>query len=207
MDLPITVIGLTGQTGAGKSTVTKELEKLGCFIVDCDIVAREIVEKGSPVLKKLSEYFGEDIINPDGSLDRRLMAARGFADEESRNKLNSVTHPAITKKTLEYINSAAKDGASVAVIDAALLLESELKNYCDIVVSVIAPPEVRIERIIKRDGITAEQAMERMNAQKDEKYYIENSDMIIRNYPSLKLKDQMKELTSYIKSQKKKWLS
>ena len=200
MNTPITVIGLTGQTGAGKTTVTLELEKLGCFVIDCDKLAREIVSPGSPALSELARRFGRDILNPDGSLDRKLLASRGFADEESRKALNAVTHPAITKKALECVDCAAGEGFSVAVIDGAALLESEIKNYCDILVSVIAPAPVRLNRILARDGITREQAEERMAAQKNEEYYIDNSDIIIRNYPPFELGDQMKELKSYIKA-------
>ena len=115
-----------------------------------------------------------------------------------------MTHPAITKKALEYINSAAENGVLTAVIDGAALLESDLKNYCDIMVSVVAPAGIRLERILNRDGITPKQAEERMGAQKSEKYYIDNSDIVIRNYPPFELKDQMKELTSYIKKKEKR---
>ncbi len=194
----ITVIGLTGQTGAGKTTVCERLAERGCFIIDCDKLAREITEPGSPVLETLAAKFGDDIVRADGTLDRRLLASRAFASEDKRLLLNSITHPAITELTKKYIDRARAEGFTVAVADAAALLESEIKDLCAIIVSVVAPAGVREARIIARDKITQEHAKQRINAQHGEEYYRVNSNIIIRNYPPFMLEAELEELMAYI---------
>ena len=170
------VIGLTGKTGAGKSTVAAFLEEKGCFIIDGDKIARDILLPGEPAVKELARAFGEDIILPDGNVDRRRLASRAFADRESTDKLNAVTHPRITERFVADINKAEKEGFSVAVIDAAALLESDCKRLCSFFVVVTAPEEVRLERILKRDGITKEQALTRIKAQKASAFAISSSE-------------------------------
>ncbi len=183
MDKKILVIGLTGKTGAGKSTVAKWLKKKGCYIIDGDIIARKITEKGSDVLPALAKHFGSDIIDGEGNLDRKLLAKRAFADRESTDLLNSITHPAITEYFIKEIRQAQEEGCIGAVIDAAALLESECKNLCDKIVVVTAPKGIRLDRILARDGISEEQALTRINAQQPDEYYFSRADIIIRNYP------------------------
>ena len=173
------VIGITGQTGSGKTTLCTALREAGCEIIDGDIVARDAV-KNPAVLKALCDYFGNDII-ADGSLDRRKLAGRAFSSEEGTKALNDITHPEITRIILDKIDSARAQGAKAAVIDAAALFESPLVPYCDIIVSVLAKLDTRIERIISRDSITREAALVRANAQGSEEYYASKSDIIIRN--------------------------
>lgn len=106
--MSIYVAGLTGQTGSGKSTVADIFRAQGVCVIDCDKLAREIVEPGSPVLIDLARLFGDDLIFPDGSLDRRKLARRAFASEEKTNLLNSVTHPAITALARKRVAEAEK---------------------------------------------------------------------------------------------------
>ena len=174
------IYGLTGQTGAGKTTVAKELLKKGWQVIDCDLVARQVVEKGSPVLPELAKAFGEDILLPDGSLDRKALAKKAFATQEGRQKLNAITHPAITKQVSRQIIDE-KDRFPVFVIDAALLSKSEMYHYCSKMIVVTADRDVRIKRIMSRDSITEEQATERINAQPDEQYYKSIADVVIEN--------------------------
>jgi dephospho-CoA kinase len=195
----IPVIGLTGQSGAGKSTVSARLAFLGFFIIDGDLIAREVVQKGSPVIEKLACAFGKDIILEGGSLDRSLLAKKAFSTPENTEILNSITHPPIAKKVCEKIDFAVRENYRAALIDAAALLESEIAGFCDIIVSVIAPLEVRLERIRARDGISREDALLRINAQKPEEYYRERSDIIIRNYPPFELDDEIKGLIEYVR--------
>lgn len=175
------LIGLTGQTGAGKSTVADILRKRGYYIIDGDVVARTVVEKGSPVLKNLSGQFGEDIIQPDGSLDRALLARRAFADRESTRRLNEITHPAIIERALEMAENAFKNGYEYAVFDAAGLFESGIDKKCDCVIYVTAPEAVRLARIMERDNIGREDAQRRIAAQFDDEYYFSRSDYVIEN--------------------------
>lgn len=179
--MSVFVAGLTGQTGSGKSTVAEIFKSNGVCVIDCDALARTVVEKGSPVLLKLAELFGNDVINGDGTLNRRLLAQRAFASEEKTALLNSVTHPAITALARELTAKAEKDGVKIVMLDAPVLFASELINDCRAVVCVCAPKEQRAARLAVRDGITQGEIERRMSAQPDEKYYRDNSDIIIEN--------------------------
>ena len=179
LDFTIPVIGLTGQTGAGKSTVCTVLKDKGCHIVDTDLLARKAVESPE-VVARLCENFGDDIIS-GGVLDRRELARRAFATPEGTKSLNLITHPEITRLAVEEIHKAEAEGAKAAIIDAALLFESPLTAVCDKTVCVVADEKVRLERIMKRDGISEADARLRMNAQPDEEYYKSKSDIIINN--------------------------
>ncbi len=191
------ILGLTGKTGAGKSTVAAYLKEKGCFIIDGDVIAREIVTPPSEALRELAEAFGEDILLSDGSLDRKALAAKAFSSKEKTDLLNSVTHPHIKRRFEELIAQAGKEGFAVAVIDAAALLESDCKDLCRKIIVVHADEKLRLERILARDGITREQAMTRINGQREDNYYSEQADVIIRNGKDTSLEaelDKLKEL-------------
>lgn len=175
------ILGLTGKTGAGKSTVASYLEEKGCFIVDGDVVAREIVAPSSPVLAELCEAFGKDILLCDGGLDRKALASKAFSSRENTDLLNRITHPHIKKRFQQLIEKAEKEGFTVAVIDAAALLESDCKELCEKIIVVHAPESIRLERILKRDKITKQQALTRINGQKEDNYYFAQADVIINN--------------------------
>lgn len=179
LDFEIPVIGLTGQTGAGKSTVAKLLEEKGVYNVDADLLARKAVESPE-VIAALCAEFGDDII-VDGALDRRELARRAFTSPEKQAILNSITHPEVTKLAALEIHKAQSEGKKAALIDAALLFESCLPSICNLTVSVVADKETRLERIMNRDGISREDALIRMNAQKDEEFYKEKADIVIFN--------------------------
>lgn len=191
------VYGLTGKTGAGKSTVALKLAKLGFYIIDGDVIARGITEKGKPAISLLANEFGCDIIESDGSLNRKLLASRAFKDKESTAKLNSITHPLIKKEFEAELMKAQNEGFAFAVIDAAALLESSCKDLCEKIIVVTAPEDIRLERILKRDNITKAQALIRINAQFPDEYYNEKADILIRNYPPFEsnIDKQLKELT------------
>lgn len=188
------VIGLTGKTGAGKSTIAAFLKKKGCYIIDGDKIARDILLPGEPAVKELAAAFGEDIILPDGSIDRKKVAARAFRDRESTDRLNAVTHPHITDRFISERDKAEREGYKAAVIDAAALLESDCKSLCSFFVVVTAPEDVRLERILKRDGITKEQALTRIKAQKSDEYYFSQADYIVKNYPPHSIDGELEKL-------------
>ena len=173
------VIGLTGQTGAGKSTVCGFAEKLGAAVVNADCVAREVMQPGSPCLEELAKVFGKDILQEDGSLKRKLLAKRAFSDKEKTELLNSISHPFITARAKAYIEKLKKEGIRIIIYDAPQLFESGGDSLCDKVATVTAPEEVRIQRIMKRDNISRGEAELRNSAQHDEKFFIEHSDYII----------------------------
>lgn len=179
--MSIYVAGLTGQTGSGKSTVADIFRAHGVCVIDCDKLAREIVEPGSPVLIDLARLFGDDLILPDGSLDRHKLARRAFASEEKTNLLNSVAHPAITALARKRVAEAEKNGYKIAMLDAPVLFASELLGDCRAVICVCAPKDQRMARLMSRDEIAPGEIERRMSAQPDEKYYRDNSDIIIEN--------------------------
>lgn len=189
------VFGLTGKTGAGKSTVAALLSKKGFFVVDGDVVARRATEKGSPVLKSLAEFFGEDILLPDETLDRKKLASRAFASKEATEKLCELTHPEIHRLFLEEIKKGEKDGFERCLIDAAALLESPSKKLCEKIIVVHCPQEIRLERILKRDGISKQQALQRIHAQKDDGFYLSQADIIINNYPPYDIEKEILKVT------------
>ena len=191
------VYGLTGKTGAGKSTVAEKLEKMGFCVIDGDKIARSITEKGKPAISILANEFGCDIIEDDGSLNRKLLASRAFKDRESTAKLNAITHPIIKAEFEKELRKAEEEGFSFAVIDAAALLESSCKDLCEKIIVVTAPEKIRLSRVLLRDGITKEQALIRINAQFPDEYYNEKADILIRNYPPYEKEIELilKELT------------
>ncbi len=173
------IVGLTGQTGAGKSTVAGFALAMGCRIIDCDLVAREALSPGSDCLKRLSELFGSDIIDENGCCRRSLLAERAFSDKKKTELLNSVTHPWIIRRSQEYIEKYSMDFDGVIILDAPLLYESGGDVLCSKVIAVTAPLDVRLERIMNRDGISREHAMLRINAQKDDEFYTSRADYVV----------------------------
>lgn len=171
------VIGLTGQTGAGKSTVAEYARELSCEIISADKVAREALQKGSSVLKTLAELFGCDIIDSDGECVRSLLAQRAFSSRENTELLNRTTHPWIIRRTKEYIDMIPQ--GRLIVFDAPQLFESGAQTLCESVIAVVAPAATRLDRIMKRDGISRDAALLRINAQHGEDYYTSRADYII----------------------------
>ena len=192
------IIGLTGKTGAGKSTVALNLKEKGCYIIDGDIIARQITEKGSDILPELQKNFGDDILDENGLLIRQRLAERAFSSPEKTQLLNSITHPEIGRRCQKEIDLAESLGYKTAIIDAAALLEGDCKNLCHKIAVVTAPENIRLERILARDCITHMQAMTRIKAQKDDDYYFSQADIIIRNYPPYNIEEEILKLEELI---------
>lgn len=188
------IIGLTGLTGAGKSTVAQKLMAYGCYHIDADKVARKVINNNENVKNKLKERFGSDVINADGTTNRPLLATRAFADEQSTLDLNAITHPAVIEEIKSIIKDMAEVGYRGVIIDAIALFESGLNTLCDFNVAVVAPKEIRLQRIIKRDNITEEKALERINAQKDESFFTSHADFVLWNYPPYDLNVEIKPI-------------
>lgn len=179
------IVGLTGQTGAGKSTVSKVFAEKGFAVINADYTARIIVEKGKPALKEITDTFGLSVINPDGTLNRKKLGSIVFSDNEKLQLLNNIMYPAITteiKNQIEYYNS---QGKKFILLDAPTLFESNADKLCDIIISVIADYDIRKKRIIIRDGITPQQADDRINSQHSQNFFIRNSDYYIKNNDSI----------------------
>lgn len=169
------IIGLTGPTGAGKSTASAAAKDLGLQVIDCDKSARAATEKGTDGLKALVAAFGEEILLPDGSLDRKALAAAAFSSPQKTELLNKTILPHIVKLVL-----AEAEGKSV-LLDAPTLFESGLDSVCTAVIAVSADTEIRKERIIKRDGLSPAAADLRINAGKTDEYYKQRADYFLYN--------------------------
>ncbi|MGA8249131.1 MAG: dephospho-CoA kinase, partial [Mycobacterium sp.] len=159
-------IGLTGGIGAGKSALSATFAKCGGVIVDGDVIAREVVEPGTEGLASLVDAFGDDILLPDGALDRPALAAKAFRDDEARQRLNGIVHPLVGKRRAEIIAAVPED--SVVVEDIPLLVESGMAPLFPLVVIVHADVDVRLRRLVEQRGMPEEDARARIAAQADD---------------------------------------
>jgi dephospho-CoA kinase len=175
------IVGLTGQTGAGKTLVSTMLTERGYRVIDCDAVARQVVQKGKECLLDLTIEFGIEILQPDGTLNRQALGAAAFGDKQKLKRLGQIIYPYIKEEIFRLTEQYRSSGEAVVFFDAPTLIESGTDAYCDKIVSVIAPPEERFLRISRRDNLTAEEAERRMNAQHEDEFYTSRSDFVIRN--------------------------
>lgn len=176
------VLGLTGQSGAGKgvfSEIAKEYH--GFAAIDTDKTAREVVCKGQPCLCELVECFSCDILNDDGTLNRQKLAACAFSDEEKHKSLNKITHSYIMQKIEQWVKDCRESGVTCAIIDAPLLFESGADKLCDITVGIIAPYDTRLERILSRDCIDEKNARIRLDSQQKDSFFREKCTHILEN--------------------------
>lgn len=158
-------VGLTGGIGSGKSAVSRLLASFGAVVVDADLVAREVVEPGTPGLARVVEEFGPDVLQADGSLDRPRLGALVFADDDARRRLNAVVHPLVGERTAALLQQAQDDGARVVVHDVPLLVENGLAPMYDAVVVVAASPETQLDRLVRLRGMSEQEARQRIAAQ------------------------------------------
>jgi len=175
------IIGLTGGSGAGKGEVCKAFLSFGIESIDTDKISRDVTKKGGGCLRELTENFSGAILGEYGELDRKKLAEIAFATQENLEMLNKITHKHILGECKRIILDMQNAGRNALIIDAPLLFESGFDKSCDIIISVIADLDKRIERIIERDNITAGQAQTRIKNQKSDDFFIENSDYIIYN--------------------------
>ena len=175
------IIGLTGPTGSGKSTVAKVWQACGAVVLNADEYARAVVQKGEPCLTRLAEEFSVSVLTPNGELNRAALAAIVFADPEKKRLLESITHPEIGKRMLRDAEHALASGAPFVVFDSPLLFEAGQDALCAKTVAVLSEPQVRLARIKVRDNLTDEQAVARMPAQPDDAIYTDRADIVLRN--------------------------
>ncbi|MBR5527760.1 MAG: dephospho-CoA kinase [Clostridia bacterium] len=178
------IIGLTGRSGSGKGAFCKAAENCGIPCLDTDLVARKVVEKGTPCLSELTQHFGESILNSDGTLNRKALGNIAFSDKDNLCALNSITHKYITAYVENWLEECKSKGYTAAVIDAPQLFESGENALCHNTVAIVCDENERIIRIISRDGITREYAEKRLSSQKSDKFFIDNCTHIIYNNDS-----------------------
>ncbi|WP_127572552.1 dephospho-CoA kinase [Georgenia faecalis] len=159
-------VGLTGGIGAGKSTVSAELARRGAVVIDADAISRAVVEPGTPGLAAVTEAFGPDILQADGSLDRPALARVVFSDPAARARLNAIVHPLVGVESSRR-QAAAPPGA-IVVHDVPLIVENGLADRYDLVVVVGADEDVRVERLMRNRGMEREEALARIRAQADD---------------------------------------
>ena len=159
------IIGITGRSGCGKSSVTKFLAAQGYPCIDADRIARDVLQRGSPCLAVLQAHFGADILDEQGELRRRLLADRAFATPEGTRLLTEVTQPEILRRIEELLRRAEADGAPFSFVDGAVIVGTPFQARCDRLLLVTAPYETSVQRICARDGIAPEMARRRLDAQ------------------------------------------
>lgn len=169
------IIGLTGPTGAGKSSVANLCKEYGIKHIDCDVLARRAVEKDTDGLLAVVNVFGDDILNSDGTLNRKALAQKAFKTKENTELLNKTLLPFIKEILKKEI------AGDRVLLDAPTLFESGVNELCDKTVAVLSDKEIRLERIIKRDNLTESDALLRINAGKDDNFYKQNCDYVIYN--------------------------
>ncbi len=175
----LTIIGITGGSGGGKTTALKVLGEMGALLIDGDRVYHELLFEGGEMLHEIGERFPGTVT--DGRLDRKALGAVVFSDAAALNDLNAITHKYVTREIKERLRRFAMQGGRIAAIDAIELLSSEAGKLCQIKVAVTAPIEKRVERIMARDGISRESAMLRISAQRSDTYFKENCTHVLYN--------------------------
>ncbi|SDI09895.1 dephospho-CoA kinase [Nonomuraea jiangxiensis] len=186
-------IGLTGGIGSGKSEVSRRLADRGAVVVDADKIAREVVEPGTPGLARVVAVFGEEVLRPDGSLDREKLGSIVFADSDRLAALNGIVHPLVGERVAELQGQAAAD--AILVYDVPLLVENNLAPMYDVVIVVDAADEVRIRRLAEHRGMPEAAAEARIAAQARREDRLAVADLVIPNEGSLaELDDRVAEV-------------
>ncbi|MBO4283392.1 MAG: dephospho-CoA kinase [Clostridia bacterium] len=175
------IIGLAGGSGSGKGIVSSLFSVNGIPAFDCDAVYHDLISRNGCLTRELADAFGKKILARDGGIDRRALFSAAFADGESRRRLNEISHRRILAVLREWIERAKAQGISAVIVDAPLLFESGFDRECDVTVAVTAQTELRIQRIVSRDGISREEAERRISAQIPDDELSRRADYTLQN--------------------------
>jgi len=182
----VKLVGLTGGIASGKSTVARRLEHRGAVHIDADLLAREVVEPGTPALDAIRVRFGDGVITPDGQLDRPALGAIVFSDADALSDLNGIVHPAVRQRTAELIVQAGeRDADAVVVYNVPLLIEAQVPHPFDLIVVTHAPRDVRVDRLMRLRASTEEDARRRVDAQASDEERLARADVVIDTAGSL----------------------
>jgi len=194
-------IGLTGMSGSGKSYISDIFRLRGFAVINTDKVYHEIISKPGECVDEIASQFGDSVINIDGSIDRKALSQIVYNSREAMDNLNKITHKFVDRETDRILKSLDREEFDEVIIDVPLMFESGFDGKCDIVVGVIAPYELCIERIVDRDGIDVSTAEKRLASQHNADYFREHCDYIINNDGS-PLENQIEKLYAIIKEKK-----
>lgn len=189
------IIGITGNSGSGKSTVSKMIsENYEAKIIDADKIAKEMTMNNGEYLQAIKQNFGEDVIK-DNTLDRKKLADIVFSNKTEKEKLDSLTFEYVVRRIKEEIKKAQlKSDIKYIVLDVPLLFESKLNEVCNYTIGVTAPKIEKIKRICKRDKLSEEKALQRLNSQPDDEFFIQKCDFIIENINNEKTEEKVNEI-------------
>ncbi len=205
------LIGLTGGIASGKSLAAEELKRLGVYLIDADEIAREVVRPGLPAYKEIVKEFGEDILNPDKTINRKALGAIVFSNPLLRKRLEQITHPGILGEIDKRVFAIkGKDTKAIIIVDAALLIEVGLHKKMDKVIVVYADENTQIARLMKRDGLTKDEAKNRISAQMSLNEKKKYADFVIENVEGKEkkeIKDEVKRLFKIMKDRKEQTCS
>ncbi|WP_419958707.1 dephospho-CoA kinase [Psychrobacillus psychrotolerans] len=189
------IIGLTGSIASGKSTVANMLSEMGFPIIDADLVARVVVEKGTTTLETIKEVFGTQVIHEDGTLNREELGALIFSDPSKRKQLNDIMHPAIREEMLVQRQQLVQQGHPVIIMDIPLLFESRLQSFVDKILVVTVTEQKQLERLMARNGFTHEEARLRIQSQLPLSVKEEGADAVIYNNETIEeTKQQLQKI-------------
>lgn len=193
------VLGITGGIGSGKSTVSSILKEMGASVIDADMISRQVVMPGEKALEELTEAFGKGILDESGQLDRKGMARLVFGNSEKLLKLNGIVHKYVAQRIKVNVKEQLSKKTKIIVIDAPIPIKTGFLDLCQKVWTVAADRELRIKRIMERNGMTYEEAVSRINSQLNEQEYIKIAHTVIynnRDYSHLReeVKSQIDEL-------------
>ena len=174
------VLGITGPTGAGKTTLLQEVERLGGAVIDCDAVYHGLLERDTALQSALKREFGP-LRDEKGRIDRKKLGRIVFDDPDKLERLNAIAWEAVVGRVQALIEMCRGEGKQFAAVDAIALLESPLKELCQLTVAVLAPSQVRVRRIMAREGISEDYAWARVKAQKPDEYFSQNCDYTLYN--------------------------
>lgn len=174
-------IGLTGGIASGKSTVTEMIRGLGIPVIDADQIARDVVKAGEEAYEQIIQTFGQDILQENGEIDRAKLGAIVFYNEQERKKLNAIVHPAVRRRMLAEKEAYVQKGAKTIVLDIPLLFESELTHFIDKIIVVYVDDDIQLERLMKRNGFSKEEALARIRSQLPLHEKVKKADAVINN--------------------------